>query len=254
MGVIRVDKIFRLTFLSKVVIFNCRSEIKTVSQEPVLDPKELREQTIKDAKCALIHDAAHKLFSEKGYLNARLDDIAAAAGFSKPSLYSYYQDKEAIFLSLAVREMQNMAQKIEAAALADAAFPVILESILRIMFANFAQTFSYFSTVTNFQALGAVQAEMSKHHELMGRFHEIMGRGLGSMEKVIKRAREKGEISNAQDTGGLSWFILSLIQGTHMRSWMTRKPPDVDSEVKHMIDFIMNGIAVKKTQTGKVHV
>jgi AcrR family transcriptional regulator len=219
-----------------------------------VDPKEFREQAIKDAKSAIILDAAHKLFSEKGYLNARLEDIAAAAGFSKPSLYSYYQDKEAIFLSLAIREMQAMAEKIETAASTDSPFEVTLESILRIVFANFAQTFAYFSTVTNFQALGAVQAEMSKHHELMGRFHQIMGRGLGSVEKVIKRAREKGEISDAQDASGLSWFILSLIQSLHMRSLMTRKPPDVDSEVKHVIDFIMNGISVGKTQSGKVHV
>lgn len=219
-----------------------------------MDPKELREQAIKDAKCGLILDAAHKLFSEKGYINARLEDIAAAAGFSKPSLYSYYQDKEAIFLSLAIREMQTMALKIESAAAADKPFIAILESIVRIVFENFAQTYSYFSTVTNFQALGAVQAEMSKHHELMGRFHEIMRRVLALMEKVIKRAREKGEISESQETGGLSWFILSLIQGMHMRSWMTRKPPDVDSEVNQMIDFIMNGISVRKAQTETVHV
>jgi AcrR family transcriptional regulator len=219
-----------------------------------MDPKEFREQAVKDAKSAIILEAAHKLFSEKGYLNARLEDIAAAAGFSKPSLYSYYQDKEAIFLSLAIREMQAMAQKIETAAATDSPFETTLESILRIMLTNIAQTFSYFSTVTSFQALGDVQAEMSRHHELMGRFHEIMGRGLGSMEKVIKRAKEKGEISDTQDSDGLSWYILSLIQSLHMRSLMTRKPPDVDSEVKHMIDFIMNGSAAKKTKSGKVHV
>jgi AcrR family transcriptional regulator len=216
-----------------------------------VDPKEVREQAVKDAKCALILDAAHKIFSEKGYMNARLEDIAAAAGFSKPSLYSYYQDKEAIYMSLAIREMENVSGKIEAAASADAPFLTTLESILRIVFENFAQTFSYFSTVSNFQALSAVQAEMSKHHDQMGKFHEIIGRSLGLMEKVIKRAREKGEIGDGQETSGLSWFILSLIQGVNMRSWMTRKPPDVDAEVKTMISFIMNGISNIKTQSGR---
>lgn len=210
-----------------------------------MDPKELREQAVKDAKCTLILDAAHKIFFEKGYMNARLEDIAAAAGFSKPSLYSYYQDKEAIFLSLAIREMESMTAKIEFVTLTGGTFIATLESIIRIVFENFAQTFSYFSTVTNFQSLGAVQAEMSKHHELMGRFHEIMGGSIGLMEKVVKRAAEKCEISDTQEPSNLAWAILSLIQGVHMRSWMTRKAVDVDSSVKQLIDLIMNGISVK---------
>jgi hypothetical protein len=130
--------------------------------------------------------------------------------------------------------------------LAGGTFIATLESIIRIVFENFAQTFSYFSTVTNFQALGTVQAEMSKHHELMGPFHEIMGRSIGLMEKAVRRAREKGEISDAQEPSNLAWSILSLIQGVHMRSWMTRKAVDVDSSAKQLIDFIMNGISKKK--------
>jgi AcrR family transcriptional regulator len=217
-----------------------------------MDPKVFREQTVKDAKCSLILDAAQGIFAEKGYMNARLEDIAAAAGFSKPTLYSYYEDKEAIFLSLAVREMENMTRKIESVTLTDGTFVATLESIMRIIFENFTQTFSYFSTVTNFQVLGAVQAEMSKHHEIMGHFHEIVGRSIGLMEKVVKRARKNGEISDTQESNNLAWAIFSLIQSVHMRSWMTRKACDVDSSVKQLIDFIMNGISEKNIKADRV--
>jgi AcrR family transcriptional regulator len=217
-----------------------------------MDPKEVREHAIKDAKCALILDAAHKIFSEKGYLNARLEDIAAAAGFSKPSLYSYYQDKEAIFLSLAIREMQNVSRKIEAAVSSGGAFVSTLESILRIIFANFAQTFSYFSTASNFRAMGGLEIDASKRKDLMELFHETMGKSLHSIEELIRRSRKTGEISSNQDAAELSWYIISLIQGVHMRSWMTRKACDIDVSVKQVIDFIMNGISSKKTQTGRV--
>jgi AcrR family transcriptional regulator len=215
-------------------------------------PKEIREQTVKDAKCSIILEAAHKIFSEKGYLNARLEDIAAAAGFSKPSLYSYYQDKEAIYMSLTIREMENVVRKIEVAASTDSTFTATLESMLRTVFENFAQMFSYFSTVTNLQALSDVQAEMSKHHDQMGRLHQIVGHALGIMEKVVNRAREKHEISDIRNSSDLSWAILSLVLGVHMRSWMTRIPPKVDEEVKQVIDFIMNGVGVKNEQTGRV--
>jgi len=61
------------------------------------NPKEVRDQTVRDAKTNLILDSALKVFSEKGYHETRLEDVAAAAGFSKASLYNYYEDKEEIF-------------------------------------------------------------------------------------------------------------------------------------------------------------
>jgi AcrR family transcriptional regulator len=147
--------------------------------------------------------------------------------------------------------MEAMARKIEAASATDRNFVAALELILRISFENFAQTFSYFSTVTSHQALNAMQAEISKHHELTDRFHEMLRRGLGVMEKVLNRAREKGEITDIHDSKDLSWVILSLVQGVHMSAWMNRKKFDVDSSVKQIIDFIMNGISAKNKHTGR---
>jgi AcrR family transcriptional regulator len=210
-----------------------------------MDPKGHREQAVKDAKCGFILAAAKQVFSEKGYLNARLEDIAAAAGFSKPSLYSYYQDKEAIFLSLAISEMQDVSNKIELAISSQGSFVKTLESILRIIFANFVQTFSYFSTAANFRDFDPMQMEASKRRENMERFHEIMKQMLTSIEKVIARARKAGEISGSQPTGDLAWFIISLIQSVHMRSMMAGKMCDVDSAIKQIIGFIMNGISAK---------
>jgi hypothetical protein len=76
-----------------------------------MDPKENRERVIKDAKCALILNAAKKLFDAKGYWETRLEDIAADVGFSKASLYNYYPDKESLFLSLAIRTSRKCVQE-----------------------------------------------------------------------------------------------------------------------------------------------
>jgi|WetSurMetagenome_2_1015567.scaffolds.fasta_scaffold00328_13 AcrR family transcriptional regulator len=217
-----------------------------------MDPRELREQTVKDAKCDLILKAAHRIFSEKGYLNARIEDIAAAAGFSKPSLYSYYQDKEAIFLSLAIREMEAVQKKIGEAISLGGSFQRTLETILKIVFENFSQTNAYFNAVTNFRALNAVQAEISKHDTLMGRFHDMVGQSMGTMQAFIERAEKNGEISATLETVDVAWLVMSLMQGVQMRAWMTRKPIEVDSTVKKTISFIMNGIAKKDSKTGGV--
>lgn len=219
-----------------------------------MDPKEFREQAIKDAKSMLILDAARKIFSERGYLNARLEDIAATAGFSKPSLYSYYPDKESIFMSLAIREMQDVAQKIQVAVSSGGTFTATLESILRVMFTNIAQTFSYFNTASNFRAMGGLEIDAKKRKVLMERFHETMAKGLHSIEELIHRSQKAGEISSNQEPAELSWYIVSLIQGVHMRSWMSGKACDIDTCVRQVTDFIMNGIAVRNQKSSKVHV
>lgn len=54
--------------------------------------------------------AAVRLFGERGYRGASLDEIAEAAGFSKGAVYSNWPSKEALFLELldADRERRPM--------------------------------------------------------------------------------------------------------------------------------------------------
>jgi AcrR family transcriptional regulator len=220
-----------------------------------MNPKVFREQAVKDAKCNLILDAAQGIFAEKGYMNARLEDIAAAAGFSKPTLYSYYEDKESIFLSLAIREFQGVIVRIEAAILTKDAFLKVLESILRIVINNFIEAFTYFITATSFnQSLQNVNMAMLKHNDLMMQFHAAMDRILVSIENTIRRARSTGEITSKLGEKDLSLFILSLIQGVQMRSWMTGKVCDVDLVIGQIIDFVKHGAAVRDHSKSRVQV
>ena len=50
---------------------------------------------------ALVEDAAVRIFARDGYEAARLDDIAAAAGVTKPMIYRHFASKKALYLHLA---------------------------------------------------------------------------------------------------------------------------------------------------------
>jgi AcrR family transcriptional regulator len=47
-----------------------------------------------------IEDAAARLFAEQGYAPTLLDEIAAAAGVTKPVLYRHFDSKQALYLAL----------------------------------------------------------------------------------------------------------------------------------------------------------
>jgi AcrR family transcriptional regulator len=57
-------------------------------------------QRKKDTVKELIDSSAMKVFSEKGYLNAKIADIAKESGVSVGNIYRYYGGKEDIFYGL----------------------------------------------------------------------------------------------------------------------------------------------------------
>jgi AcrR family transcriptional regulator len=57
---------------------------------------------------AVIVEAAGRLFGERGYDATRLDDIAAAAGVTKPILYRHFDDKRALYLALLQRHRDDL--------------------------------------------------------------------------------------------------------------------------------------------------
>ena len=55
------------------------------------------KKNIKEQKIIL---AAEKIFEQVGFVNAKMEDIAAAAGITKVTLYSYFQSKENLQLAV----------------------------------------------------------------------------------------------------------------------------------------------------------
>jgi AcrR family transcriptional regulator len=58
---------------------------------------------------ALIVEGAGRLFGERGYDNTRLDDVAAAAGVTKPILYRHFDSKRALYLALLERHRDDLS-------------------------------------------------------------------------------------------------------------------------------------------------
>jgi AcrR family transcriptional regulator len=56
----------------------------------------------------LIVEAAGRLFGERGYEATRLDDVAAAAGVTKPILYRHFDSKQSLYLALLERHRDDL--------------------------------------------------------------------------------------------------------------------------------------------------
>ena len=61
-----------------------------------------------------ILDAAMTLFDRQGYASTTVDDVAAAAGISKGSVYNYFESRLALLCELLDREQQAMSRETAA--------------------------------------------------------------------------------------------------------------------------------------------
>ena len=63
-----------------------------------------------------ILDAAREVFLSKGYLKTTMDEIALKAEISKPTIYQYFETKDALFFSLIIpvtRKVGKESDKVE---------------------------------------------------------------------------------------------------------------------------------------------
>jgi AcrR family transcriptional regulator len=60
------------------------------------------------ARRALIVEAAGRLFGQRGYDATRLDDVAAAAGVTKPILYRHFASKRELYVALLQRHRDDL--------------------------------------------------------------------------------------------------------------------------------------------------
>jgi len=74
---------------------------------------------------------ARRLFAQNGYAGTRLDDVAAAAGVTKPILYRHFASKKALYMALLQRHEDDLPGFFAGVVPADGGEPLV-RAILEI--------------------------------------------------------------------------------------------------------------------------
>lgn len=65
----------------------------------------------KNLKESHIIEAAEQVFAMVGFKNAKMEDIAAKAGITKVTLYSYFQSKENLYMAVTYKALQHLIER-----------------------------------------------------------------------------------------------------------------------------------------------
>ena len=210
----------------------------------MVDPKVTRKKTVQEAKTNLILDAALKVFSQQGFHDTRLEDIAAAAGFSKASLYNYYKDKEAIFLSLAIREYKKLNAILTEIVKTEDSFDQKIRNILRAIFRVFGEHFAIFLTISNFRTVNILTVErLNNNHgdrtKIFKNLHEEISQILITL---IRTGKERGEIKSTIEDAVLAQYLGALIRGVLIEWKIAGEMGDTRKEIDQLVQFIKRGM------------
>jgi AcrR family transcriptional regulator len=148
-----------------------------------------RSEEDRQAKLERILDAALDVFAERGFSDARLDEVAARAGVAKGTIYLYVPSKQALFEAL-IRS--GIAVPIEAIEQRVVGLDLPIETVLRMIF-DFIR--KEVLGTRRHEIARLVITEAGRFPEIAEFYHrEVVSRGMSMLRRVAERAATRGEI------------------------------------------------------------
>jgi AcrR family transcriptional regulator len=142
----------------------------------------------KQARPDEILAAALGEFAARGYAAARLDDIAAAAGVTKGTLYLYFPNKEELFKAVVRTNIVPRVAAIEA--MIDAS-----QAPAPALLARLIEQWNEVLAVPQLCAIPKLVLAESGNFPELARFYleEVVQRGLGMIKRLLRRGVGEGD-------------------------------------------------------------
>ncbi len=187
-----------------------------------------------------ILDAARTLFVEKGYLAARVEDIAKRAGLSKGAVYFYFSSKRAIFDTLAEQEYartQSFLQRAQST-------PVAASHKLMLLA---RQYLDYYAGVEDPPRFFLLMTEMAIRDQVIReRVHAIHDSYVSELAQIIDQGVAEG-LFRPLHARSVAYLLKGLIDGLAGQA-AAGVPPDAALLSTAGIDIVLHGVMARAGQ------
>jgi AcrR family transcriptional regulator len=174
-------------------------------------------------------EAAAQVFAARGFHDASIDEIAAAAGFTKGAVYSNFKNKEDLFLALIeanyAREMAALKETLEASDIPPEArlgdFVGLIRNEIGAMPDNWGTLFFEFGLYA------------MRHPAARERLNQLVRTDVEAIAEIIAQVRQEAVPESVESAARI---IVALFQGV---AWMRVLDPDTvgDALVEDAIAF-----------------
>ncbi|HEU5329110.1 MAG TPA: TetR/AcrR family transcriptional regulator [Thermomicrobiales bacterium] len=192
-----------------------------------------------------IREAARQLFLERGFAGTSIDAVTVAAGVSKPTVYRYFANKEALFADI----VQGMTvggvagdTSTNQAALAFAShaeFTAVLTDLARQIITH------HLTDPTFLPLLRMLIAEAPRFPQLTAVYREIViDWGLRNLAMLFTQARERGLIATPDADLAAQLFISTVLFFMLKNGLLTTGPPQLppDETVARLVQLVVTAV------------
>lgn len=191
-------------------------------------PQQTRSRQKRDALLA----AAGDLFAQRGYAATTADDIAAAAGVSVGTFYSYFRNKRQLFMALFAASIDG----IGALGIAELDFSQAPRLIVRATIKQaMARDALFYGLRRACLELLAVDEEFAAFHQ---QFNEWI---CGQIEAAVRRAAAAGLIWPDLDIPATCWLVTLLIDQA-WREQSAGAPEQIDRQCDALADLMYRSL------------
>ena len=201
-------------------------------------PRREREKSIHRME---IMSAATRVFAEKGYFAATLDEVAQEAEFSKGSLYNYFSSKEDLLYNI-LKQILNIRNR------GFSSFFSGKKTFKEELIDFFIDEFNFVLGNPNIIKLMQMQHIMGfnalsdKHRQKLGDIHN---KGLRIILERISIAINNKQLKDIP-ADDIKEAIFITLQGLVFSPLSCRKFADINEHARLHVNILLNGIAREK--------
>ena len=179
-------------------------------------------------------DKSLKVFWEKGYHGASLQDLVDATGLNRSSLYNSFQDKFNLYLQCIKHYRQQRAQDAQKALIKNKSALTVIRDLLESALPNK-------KTTKDPQGCFLVNctAELSADTlAIRPILHDNKDSMLELLTNLVQQAQVEGDVNPNQDPEMTALYLFSSIQGLNLTSVIEDDPQKLDK----LVDSILKAL------------
>jgi AcrR family transcriptional regulator len=198
--------------------------------------RERRERERQERRREIL-DAARDLFSQKGFSNTRIEDIAEAVELSPGALYKYFRSKDEIYATLAI-EAIVLLDRLQGEREKKAQGSVEKAKGFGRGYVEFYREYNGFFDILSYLDHDSQFKNLSEDIR-----KELASRSLSSLRRLrdlIKDAFEQGEITEADptETAVILWALLEGMIYIHRRGYLDELGIDLEYIVERSMEIM----------------
>lgn len=204
-----------------------------------------RENPVKELREKQIKEAALRLFSEKGFHNTTVTQIAEAADLGKGTIYWYWKSKEELAFSLVSDMLHDFALLIEAAR--DAEGPVVAR--FKDLVAKVAEL--YYQETEYLRLLWKFRVDRSyifseEYTEQVASYYLRMRKAL---EGMIEEGIAGGELQEV-DPKRAAFILLGIVEGLELEWLENEEELSMRDALVEIMNIVIAGISREGSPAG----